>query len=289
MIIVLEQGAARLRLAPALGGRITALDLAVEGRPVPVLFPFPEDATALLHWAKGGLYPLLPYWGRIRDSQLATPEGPVALRPHPDAAPHTLHGPAHRHPWQLVRVSADSAELAYHHAGDDEWPWPFLGTLQVALPAPTRCEITLALANAGARPMPAGIGLHPYFADPGDARLTMAAAHEWPLDPEGLSGPAPGAPFAFAGPVPRNTTRQAGGWDGKAVIARPDARITVQANAILDHAVLHRPASDVAWFCVEPVSHLADAFNMAACGTPGTGAAWLAPGAALTAQLVLAV
>lgn len=287
MVIVLENGAARLRLAPMLGGRITALDLAAEGRPAPVLFPFPEDATALLHWAKGGLYPLLPYWGRIRDSRLTTSDGPVTLRPHPDAAPHTLHGPAHRHAWQPVRIGEDSAEIAHDHAGDDEWPWPYRGTLQAALPTPARCEITLVLTNTGARPMPAGIGLHPYFADPGTARLSLAAGHEWPLDAAGLSTPAPLGPCAFSGAVPGGTTRQAGGWDGTAVITHPGAHITLQANTVLDHVVLHRPAGDVGWFCIEPVSHLADAFNMAAQGTPGTGATLLAPGQSLTARLSL--
>lgn len=55
MITELAQGAARARLAPHLGGRVTALSLAAPGREaVELLLPFPEDTSELLHWPKGG-------------------------------------------------------------------------------------------------------------------------------------------------------------------------------------------------------------------------------------------
>src|SRR3954452_16426816 len=104
-VIQLEAGHAVLRAAPALGGRITALRLVPEGASdsVDVLLPFPEETKpdALLHWPRGGIYPLLPYGNRIRNARLVFRGRVHDLPARPDAARHTLHGPAHRAPWHV--------------------------------------------------------------------------------------------------------------------------------------------------------------------------------------------
>jgi len=286
-VMELVQGLARLRLAPQLGGRVTALRLAPPGGgPAEILQPFPEDTIDLLRWPKGGLYPLVPYWGRIRDSLVSTETGAVALLPHPDAAPHTLHGSAHRHPWQAMRSDATSATLAYAHPGDAEWPWPFRTTLDVALPAAERCVLGLTIENTGRAAMPAGLGLHPYFAAAGATRLVLSAAQEWPMDSAMLSLPAPSGPLTWDGPLEGPVTRQASAWGGCALLSRHGFDVTLQASPELAYLVLHRPAS-ADWLCLEPVSHVADAFNLAAAGVQGTGARRLAPGESLAVRLVI--
>jgi aldose 1-epimerase len=275
-------GDAMLRLAPALGGRITALRLARDGVARPVLLPFPEDATDLLHWPKGGLYPLLPYGNRIRNARLA---GHV-LRPHPDAAPHSLHGPAHREPWMLGSATATSATLHLDRAADEEWPWRIACWLRFDLPAPDRARIAIGLRNADATPMPAGLGLHPYLPHARDAEVRVVAPVDWPVAPDGLAG-APRAAPDLSGPLPRGTvTCYRSGWDGNAFAALPaGGRLEVaRLSGPLDHIVLHRPG-DAPYLCLEPTSHVADAFNRTS--EPGSGARILAPGEALEAAVEL--
>ena len=289
MITEITQGAARARLAPHLGGRLTSLRLAPAGRAaVELLLPFPEDTTDLLHWPKGGIYPLMPYSGRIRDAAIRTEAGIVALRPHPDAAPHTLHGHAHRQRWRLRDGATSAAGMAYDHPGDDEWPWPFSASFGVALLAPDQCEITLCMENTGTARALAGLGLHPFFQAAGDSRLRLTAGREWPLDEAGLTAADPVAGVVWDGPVKGSVTRQFSDWDGKAVLATPQGTLTLSASQTFGHLVLHRPA-DVAWLCLEPVSHVVDGFNLAARGATGTGAQLLDPGERIEASLTITV
>jgi aldose 1-epimerase len=286
-VIELTQGAARARLAPHLGGRVTALRLApVQGRLAEVLHPFPEETTDLLRWPKGGLYPLVPYWGRIRDSRLLVEESVVQLTPHPDAAPHTLHGPAHRHPWAVEHVEASAAIMSFDHPGDAEWPWPFRTLLEVSLLSPDRCAFRLTLTNTGDRIMPAGLGLHPYFSDAGRTRVIVSAQREWPMDTSHLSLPTPAGPLAWDGALEGPVTRQVCGWEGHAVLRRPEFEVRLKASAELACLVLHRPRQ-ADWLCLEPVSHVADAFNLAGVAVEGTGARTLAPAERLTAALMI--
>jgi aldose 1-epimerase len=289
MILELAQGPARVRLAPALGGRVTCLRLACgTADPVDILHPFPEVETDLLRWPKGGLYPLVPYWGRIREGRLATADGVVRLRPHPDAMPHTLHGPAHRHPWRIDWASETAARLLYEHAGDEDWPWRFRASLTVALPTPERCELALALENAGELSMPAGVGFHPYFASAETTRLVLDAGRDWPMDGAHLSLPVPGDPIAWDGAVNGPVTRQIVNWSGRARLCRPETDILLEAGSELGCLVLHRPLA-AKFLCLEPVSHVADASNLAAAGAGGSGARSLAAGERLVTSLAIIV
>lgn len=58
---------------------------------------------------------------------------------------------------------------------------------------------------------------------------------------------------------------------------KSSARLLPTAGGRVGHLVVHRPES-LAYLCLEPVSHVADGFNLAARGVPDTGTRWLAPG-----------
>ena len=73
-----------------------------------------------------------------------------------------------------------------------------------------------------------------------------------------------------------------GGWDGRAQIHWPETGITLrlEAEPLFGHLVIYVPAGqDI--FCVEPVSHVNDGFNLADRGVPDTGVRILAPGETL--------
>ena len=80
------------------GGRISALRLArPKGRAVDILHPYPEDFFDPVRWAKGGLYPLMPYSNRIANATLQVNGATVVLKAHPNAAsPVPARGCWHR-------------------------------------------------------------------------------------------------------------------------------------------------------------------------------------------------
>ena len=74
------------------------------------------------------------------------------------------------------------------------------------------------------------------------------------------------------------------GWEGYALIhwpGRPED-LEIGADATLTHLILHRPPG-LPYFCLEPVSHVTNAFNLAAAGYQGTGMRRLASGETLRA------
>ncbi len=282
-IVQLDCAGASARLVPAAGGRISALSLVRPGGgKVEILHPYPEDFFDPIRWAKGGIYPLMPYSNRIAHATLQLNGKAVALEAHPDAAPHTLHGNAHAQAWEILSNDASSAVLALDSAPSPAWPWRYWARMRLEL-APSALVIRIEIRNADTRVMPAGIGLHPYFRHAPEARVGYSATTVWPPTPEFL----PGVPRALhTGEIysPARTlpagglTHYVGGWDGTALIDLPDgARLRMAADAAFGHLVVHRP-DNLAYLCLEPVSHVANGFNLAARGVADTGTRLLAPG-----------
>jgi len=174
--------------------------------------------------------------------------------------------------------------MRYEHDAD-AWPWSFAAEQRLELDA-SGVTITMWVQNRAATAMPLGLGFHPYLAaTPGD-QVRFGAAAEWVLDPDFIAtalGSDRVQYDAALGTAP--VTRYCNGWDGTATLLRTGlAPVSVTAEAPLDHLVFHVPPGG-AYLCVEPVSHVADAFNLAARGVAGTGHRRLAPGEEATASM----
>ena len=78
------------------------------------------------------------------------------------------------------------------------------------------------------------------------------------------------------------------GWDGRAVVSWPErhARLRLEARGPLGTLVVYTPPGQ-SFFCAEPVSHITDAFNLAAAGQADTGILRLEPGETVRATLTL--
>ena len=289
-IVELQAGDACARILPAAGGRISTLRLqqGPRGAVHEVLHPYPEDFFDPLRWAKGGIYPLIPYSNRIAGARLHLPEGEVALQAHPDSLPHTLHGNAQAQAWTLVAAGATTATLVLDSPPSPAWPWHYEARMQLAL-SPDRLRVDLVLRNSDAtRTMPAGLGLHPYLPHRPDAVLAYRAGTVWDATADFVATAAR-APRAAedhsrgATLPPGGLTRYVGDWKGRATVELPEgARLHLHADEAVGHLVVHRPDNN-AYLCLEPVSHVADGFNLAARGVDGTGARMLAPGASMQA------
>jgi len=290
--LLLRAGKACAVLRPAAGGRVCSLTLARDGgRTVDVLFPYTAQGVDPLRWAKGGIYPLLPYSNRIANAQLQTPDGVVALSPHPDATPHTLHGPAHGMAWTVQAHDEHSATLTLDHPASAAWPWHFKAEMRVQLSAEA-LQMDLRLTNLDARSMPAGLGWHPYFLHTPQAPVRYQASHWWHSDASCLAQSArplqADESFEVARALRDGTmTDYLSGWDGSLTLGLPTGDLLhLQTGPLLSHLVVHRPPQG-AYLCIEPVSHVADGFNLAARGVAGTGSVQLARGESISGPMTL--
>jgi aldose 1-epimerase len=289
--ITLRDGPLGVVVAPQIGGAIARFWCERPGAPVELLRPAPALALAQRDpWAMA-CFPLAPWSNRIREGRFAFGRRTVSLSPNRDRDRHTIHGHGFQTVWTVVDVRPALAILEYPHA-PDAWPWAYRAVQRVALTS-TSLELELTLANEGDAAMPAGLGWHPYFPRTPETTLTARVGGLWLTDAEML-------PVACVVPPPVQdpgrglAVNRAAldnafvGWDGQAVVAWPErrARLRLATRDPLGTLVVYTPPGQ-SFFCAEPVSHITDAFNLAAAGRTDTGMLTLAPGESARATLTL--
>jgi aldose 1-epimerase len=288
--ITLRSGPLGVTLAPSVGGAIMRAWVDGPGPAIELLRPAPDAALAGLDpWAMG-CFPLVPWSNRIRDGRFGFGRQAVALPPNRPPDPHTIHGHGFQTPWTVVDTGPAQTVLEYFHR-PGPWPWAYRARQRVAV-TPARLELELTLANEGDTPMPAGLGWHPYFPRTPETSLTARVRGLWLTDadvPVECVVPPPDRDPGRGLTVDRVALDNAFvGWDGQAVVTWPErgARLRLATRGPLGTLVVYTPPGQP-FFCAEPVSHITDAFNLAAAGRPDTGMLTLGPGESATATLTL--
>ncbi|HEY7130717.1 MAG TPA: hypothetical protein VH440_00620 [Candidatus Limnocylindrales bacterium] len=165
-IVRLGDDRIRLELLPAVGARIHRLQ--VDGHDV---IRSPADLARHLddpwYW---GSYPMAPWCNRIAPGRMVVAGRELDLPVNfPDGT--AIHGQVARAAWD--QVDAGTFRI---RAGGDGWPWPYEVEQRFAI-AGTTLDLTLALANLADDPMPAGIGIHPWFRKPLHVAIGARAVH----------------------------------------------------------------------------------------------------------------
>jgi len=267
-MIMLDHAGWGLALLPELGGAISSLRH--DGRDV--LRPTPAGARDPLEAA---CFPLVPYANRIAHGRFAFDGQDYHLPLNADGQPHPLHGVGWQRAWEVGAVDLESATLHHRQAADVDWPWSYAAEQHFRL-SERGLQVTLSVTNRDPRPMPAGLGFHPYFPASPDTRLTFDAESVWLADAEMLpTDPAEVAHLAdwSAGDAVQRTClidNAYAGWSGQARIDAPFGTLHLTGESTPYLHVFMLPGAD--FFCAEPVSDMPDAPNR----TPGMTA--LAPG-----------
>jgi aldose 1-epimerase len=304
-IVVLEGGTSRAEIWPALGfncfrWQATAAGQALEllysdptlfgeGRPsrsgIPVLFPFPNRI-------RGGSF----RWDNI-DYQLPRNSGPGI---------NAIHGFALSRRFRILtqgsdasssfvtgvfRGSVDAADCA------ENWPADYELKLTYRLTA-TGLRLEAEVSNPDVKPLPWGLGFHPYFRlpftpgfKPEDCRLTVPATSYWELNeslPTGKVLPVDAArnfnkPRAFPEvnvddvltglpPVGPDGFRLGGEILGAAGVT-----LRIFWTEGYRETVVFTPGNRAA-FCIEPYTSVTDAINLQSRGV-NAGLQVLVPGA----------
>jgi aldose 1-epimerase len=258
-MLTLRAGGWEATLRPEVGASLASLTL--DG--TEVLRMMPESSTSPLDAA---CFPLVPYCNRIRDGHFTFGGREVTLPANFPPERHSIHGFSWQHPWRVESAAANKCVLVYEYNGAHLWPWFYRAEQRVRL-GENGCAVTLVLTNHGDTPMPAGIGLHPYFRRGRSARVRFTADHVLLSDPQllptGVTARADRfADFRHGAALPGGTIDHCfAGWKGEVSIEDELGTIALTASGA-PHLHLYAPAAG-SFLCCEPVSHTPDALNRA--------------------------
>jgi aldose 1-epimerase len=271
----LHAGALRLSLNPELGGCIAGL----WHRDTPILRGM--EPAALSSARQAGCFPLVPYSGRLAYRKFRWKGREHTTRANFDDSPHSLHGVGWLRAWELVSSSAVEVVLRYRHVADADWPFEFEATQYFTL-SPHSMHVQLVFTNTASQPAPAGVGWHPYFPKRERSRLHIEVSDRWDCDPTQL--PVRKHPQHGIDSDVSHLDFDNGfeGWKGPARIR--DEKFSLQLTSSLDRLVVYTPP-EKPFFCVEPVSHVANAIHMA--DPAAHGLQTLQPGESLEAWMQL--
>jgi aldose 1-epimerase len=245
--LTIQHHAARLTLAPREGGAVREL----EWRGRPVLRPTPAGAGD--DPFETACFPMVPYVNRIAHGRFEFGGRTVQLERNWSEDPHPLHGQGWRAAWSVFSVTATSAAMSFE-GGADEWPWRYHCEQRFEL-LDDGVAIELSIENRSVTPMPAMLGLHPYFPDAAHAELRANLPRVWLADDGALPTEEVETPRAWRFEPGRAVNAVTldhcfAGWNGIASIRWPERRVILRASHCRFLHVYAPPGRD--FFCVEP-------------------------------------
>ncbi|MAW78628.1 MAG: hypothetical protein CMI63_00170 [Parvularcula sp.] len=234
-------------LAPALGGAVLSL---CQGGNNILRSAASEEAVAA-DPREAACYPCVPWFSRLHG-------GLDFGGQHYDLAPtlpacdpnHALHGHGWVNPWRIMDQAEDRLVCRFDHApAPGLFPFAFFTTQEFSI-SNDGFRIVLSVTNSGDSPMPAGLGLHPFFPDKQKSSVNFTEYLGEPKLPTALKPPDK---IEHRGPFPEDavdyTIKR---WNGAAEIIRGGMTIDMRSNARILH--LYAP-EESPWYCLEPVSH----------------------------------
>ncbi len=256
-----------LGLAPARGGAALFLAIGDDN----ILRPARETAVAA-DPRNAACFPCVPWFGRLYGA--LTFEGRSwPMRPTlPVCAPeNALHGDGWVSPWEIVTHTEDRLLCRFSGKGDTVSGFPFFyeATQNFGL-SRAGLTIDLSLTNIGARSMPSGLGLHPFFVRSPATRIAFKAEKRWtpPGDGPGRLGPlANKLGTGVPAQLPAKTLDHSfTSFGGEAIVHGEGAPIRFASDAPILH--VYAPARED-YFCLEPVTHLPGELTESASGFGG--------------------
>lgn len=245
--MVLQCESALVSVDPTRGGAIREFTW----RGFDVLRPTPADAGD--DPLDVACFPMVPYVNRVAGGRFDFRGQTVQLEPNWRGDPHPLHGQGWRASWDVVSASNTTAILRFE-GGGNEWPWRYRSEQCFEL-GPDSLWVELSVENLSDTPMPAMLGLHPYFADAAHARLQADLPRIWLTDAAAIPLEEAQTPLRCRFEDSRAMAEVEldhcfSGWSGVASLRWPDRVVTIRA-AQCNYLHIYAPAGKD-FFCVEP-------------------------------------
>ncbi len=276
-VVTLAHGDLELSIVPEYGARLHALRLRGQD-----MLRTPDDLA--MHEREPffwGAFTMAPWGNRATTERITVAGRALHLRPNFEDG-SAIHGQVYVLPWQQV----DESVFRIEHRGHG-WPWPYEVRLLIQIDA-SRARLSQRLTNLSDSPMPAGMGIHPWFAGQPEIAIHSGLAYRSNTNPD--TRPAP-----VTGPVDlRQRTAMAKGvdatWadpgDPAAELWWPDGRhLAIRVLTATPHIVAaNLPGIDA--IAVESETHAPPGLGRLLDGEPG-GVTLLDPGSMLTLTTIL--
>jgi aldose 1-epimerase len=230
-----------------------------------------------------GAYVMAPWCNRIEAGPVVVGSRRIALGSNfPDGS--AIHGQVYARPWDRHGDGTLSVS-----GGGDGWPWAYEVALRIEVVDRT-VRMELSLLNRSADPMPAGLGIHPWFRRP-----LLLAIHGDAVYADNLATtqrPEPvHAPFDLReiGEMPADLDATWTDLGEPPVELRwpdPGIHCTMRISSPTVHVVAASPGRLDA-IAVEPATHAPQGLRRLLRGEPG-GLSMLDPGQALRLRVELA-
>jgi aldose 1-epimerase len=210
-------------------------------------------------------FPMVPFANRIANGRFEFGGRAVRLSRNWSEDPHPLHGQGWRARWTVIESRPSGATIRFD-GGADEWPWAYRCEQQFEL-GEDGLSIELSVHNLSESPMPAMLGLHPYFPDPARARLRAQLSRVWLTDDAALPLREAETPksWRFEPAAAMDTAALDhcfSGWNGLATLQWPDRTVRVRGVRCGCLHIYSPAARD--FFCIEPQSAPAGALGRGA-------------------------
>ena len=172
-LLAVADGPIRVELLPTVGARLHRLRAFGHD-----LLRTPDDpAEHRRDPFRWGAYVMAPWCNRIAARPTDVNGATVSVPSNfPDGT--AIHGQVYAAPWDVEGDGSLSIKR-----GGDGWPWPYRCELRVTI-ANSALTIDQSLTNLADSPMPAGLGLHPWFRRPLDLGIQADAVLPSNLDPD---------------------------------------------------------------------------------------------------------
>jgi aldose 1-epimerase len=279
-----------------------------EDRPIQVLWSAPDFAAGTARPSGSGIPILFPFPGRIQGTVLRWEGRDYPLK-EGDNRGNAIHGFVLNRPWRVVE-QAPHRVVGEFQAGRDDvsllqaWPADFCIRVSYEL----RCEKLTAVIdvrNPDSRPLPCGLGTHPYFRVPlggphgDDCIVKLPVSAQWELRDmiaTGIRSELPNSREFQQGRPFRELTldnvfcglRNDGGWI-RSQVSDPASRLLVEQSfdSTFRECVVYTPPHREA-ICIEPYTCVPGCFDLAARGID-SGVKVLAPGESFQSRIEIRV
>lgn len=244
---------------PARGGSVIAFKTVAEQEILKTARPGRPDATG------SSCFAMVPFCNRIRHRRFTWQGCEYELAANTGDGLGTAHGFGWRAAWHVVERTGASLTIM-HSRNKGDWPWSYRATQSLALEA-NRLSIDLSVQNMSGAPMPAGLGLHPYFPLDNRTKMTFDASRCWALDPAGFPTETADCTAVLAQAL-AGALRPAIGRRYFELVNHSVSISTGEAGGTVHlafsdnctHLALHvEPANGL--FCIEPMTHAVGAFD----------------------------
>jgi aldose 1-epimerase len=264
-MLTISDGIAEAGIVPELGAGLAWYDFHIMGRREPLFRPCRDPSRA--HPFDLALNLLVPWSNRISRGGFTFASEFHPLTPNLPGEPFPIHGNGFSSVWQVETVEATRTMLVLESIGPG--PFHYVAGVVYQLQGGD-LAVRLWVRNKGAKPLPFGLGLHPWLPRTSGTQL-QAKCERVVLEnsdhlPAGelAVGARDDLNFNISRKLPNAFINNAFlGWDGRAQIVWKDrdVSLTVQAELPIATYIVYSPDAAADFFCFEPVTHPVDAHN----------------------------